>query len=451
MLRHRSARRSTYLYATITILASLLAPREARGWWGREHRAIGTEAYVAACNRLADRKDRDAQTAQRYAIACGNLQITSLLYGQGTAVSGDWVSEPNELASATGAILALRRTNYYRLALTNSAHFHPLATREWRAFHKQAIAAALAASRMQGAEQIEGFEQAFTQSAFGDHFLQDCFAAGHMGFNRPASSAAAAKVFHDEWNARGRRVANRRGEVWVTHGDGLLDKAENREARRRVVAATTESVYGVLVAFVLGERDPAADLAVWQEVPYTIDDEELLPTFESLFGGSETLTRPGALPLLAVKRPAFKDGVLGAWSSFTMSFDDDEHPIGSLVFGGDLLIPRIGTRFEAGAGIAFEDDLDNVRFAADGGFVKRIGLSVDGLLSHELDLGALVIVGGDVDVIARLSYRLNLEAGHWILRPEVGPAFDVRATEIGFYVGFGVLKTLSAAGGGGFY
>jgi hypothetical protein len=121
------------------------------------------------------------------------------------------------------------------------------------------------------------------------------------------------------------------------------------------------------------------------------------------------------------------------------------------VFGGDLLIPRIGTRFEAGAGIAFENDANNLRFAADGGFVKRVGLSVDGLISHELDLGALVIVGGDVDVIARLSYRLNLEAGHWMLRPEVGPAYDIRATELGFYVGFGVLRTLSAAGGGGFY
>lgn len=448
--RDGAAQAWRYLHAAL-IAVTLLAPREALGWAGREHRAVGAEAYIAACERLRDRANRDEQTAQRYLIACGNLQVTALLYGQGTAVSGDWVSEPNELASATGAIRAMKRTNYYRLALTNSAHFHPLATREWRDFHSAAIAHALAASRMQGAEQIQGFEQAFTESAFGDHFLQDCFAAGHMGFNRPASSAAASKVFHDEWNARGRRVTNRRGEVWFTNGDGRLDTPPNRDARRRVIAASTYSVYAVLVAFVLGERDGAADLAVWQEVPYTIEDQELLPAFEALFGGSETLTRPGALPLLAVKRPAYKDGVLGVWSSFALAFGEDAHAIGSLVFGGDLLIPRIRVRAEIGGGIAFEDELDAVRFAADGGLVKRFGLSVDGLISHEVDLGALLTVGSDVDLVLRASYRINIEAGEWLLRPEIGPAFDIAPREFGLYVGFGVLKALSAAGGGGFY
>lgn len=450
IFRRAATSSSGYLHATVFAL-TLLASREALGWAGREHRAIGTEAYIAACERLADRANRDEQTAQRYSVACSNLQVTALLYGQGSAVSGDWVSEPNELVSATGAIRALKRTNYYRLALTNSAHFHPLATREWRDFHSLAIATALAASRMQGAEQIQGFEQAFTESAFGDHFLQDCFAAGHMGFNRPASSAGASKVFHDEWNARGRRVTNRRGETWFTNGDGRLDTPANRDARRRVIAATTSSVYAVLVAFIFGERDPAADFAVWQEVPYTIDDQELLPAVEALFGGSETLARPGALPLLAVKRPASKDGVLGAWSSFALAFGHDDHAIGSLVFGGDLLIPRIGVRAEVGGGIAFEDELDAVRFAVDAGVVRRFGLSFDGLISHEVDVGALVTIGSDVDAVVRASYRVNIEAAEWLLRPEIGPAVDIASQEAGLYVGFGILKVLNAAGGGGFY
>jgi hypothetical protein len=349
-----------------------------------------------------------------------------------------------------GASVATSKTNYLRLALRNGSHFHPQATREWREIHAQAITEALAASQMQGVLQFEAFETAFAHSAFADHFLQDCFASGHMGFNRPASSAAASLVFHDTWNKHGRRVVNRRGEAWLTYGDSYLDIPGNSDNRRRIVAASTESVYGVLVAFVLGERDPAPDYVVWAEVPYTIDDEELMPTLHSLFGGTELLKRPGQLPLLAVKRPAKKDGVLGVWSTFTMSFDTD-HPIGAIVFGGDLLIPGLSTRFEGGIGLGVDDSDSHVAFAADGGFIKTLGLTWDGLLSHEIDAGALLTAGADVNFVLRLGYRVNLEAGDWLLRPEFGPAYLTTADEWGFYVAFGISKTMSASGGGGFY
>jgi hypothetical protein len=438
---------------TIIVCAIVLAaPRDAVCWRMAEHRAIGAESYMAACKRLAAAKERDAGTRRRYEVACGNLNTTAFVYGQGTSVGGDFVSEPGELLSMLGASTATSRANYYRLALTNGAHFHPTATREWREIHKDAIEGALAASREVGVEQLQAFEVAFAESAFADHFLQDAFAAGHMGFDRPGSSVAASKVFHDEWNERGRRVANRRGDVWITYGDGYLDIPQNRDARRRVVAASTDSVYGVVAAFVLGARDPEADYEVWREVPLAIDDQELLPTFESLFRGSEVLTRPTMLPLLAVKRRAEKDGVLGAWSSFTMGFQDDDHPIGALVFGGDLLLPGLGTRVEVGVGLALEESARHVRFAADGGFVRGVALSFHGLVSHEIDVGVLVVASlADVDVVPRITYRLNVEAGDWLLRPEVGPAYDVSAGEFGFYVGVGILKVLGASGGGGFY
>jgi hypothetical protein len=60
------------------------------------------------------------------------------------------------------------------------------------------------------------------ENAFADHYLQDSYASGHMGFNRRASSAAAAKVFHDYWNRRGRVVSNRAGARWLAYGDGRL-------------------------------------------------------------------------------------------------------------------------------------------------------------------------------------------------------------------------------------
>ena len=47
-------------------------------------------------------KDRDPQTASRYEIACGNLNMQALMYGQGTTVSGDFLGDPNDFVTALG-------------------------------------------------------------------------------------------------------------------------------------------------------------------------------------------------------------------------------------------------------------------------------------------------------------------------------------------------------------
>ncbi|MCV4784523.1 hypothetical protein OFM36_34315, partial [Escherichia coli] len=85
----------------------------------------------------------------------------------------------------------------------------------------------------------------------------------------------------------------------------------------------------------------------------------------------------------------------------------------------------IGLRIEGGVGIAFEDSFRHPRFAAHGGVGRGPAPSFDGLISHEIDVGALVIAGDGAAAIARISYRLNVEAGDWMLRPEVGPAYDI--------------------------
>lgn len=434
---------------TFVTFVGLLVPAAAHAWRSREHRAIGAEAYRATCERLEAVKDRDAATAARFALACDNLDVQALIYGQACNVSGDFSGAPGDLQTARGAARVPSRKNYLLLALTNTAHFQPLATREWRYFHRLALAEALAASREQGGAQIAAFEDAFYDAAFGDHFLQDSFAAGHLGFNRAASSAAASKGFHDVWNRRGRKVRNRNGDVWTTYGDGRLDTPENAAARAHVVAATTASVYGVIATFVLGAYDPAPDLAVWNEVAFTIEDGELLPDLETLFAGSATLARPEMLPLLSVQRPAVKDGVLGAWAVYSVRFDDDERQRAALVFGGDLIIPRLGVRAEVGAGIGFAGEVTAPRLALDAGIVRRLGLTQAGLISHELEAGTLLFIGGDVELRLRLSYRLNVEAGDWLLRVELGPTFDGETA--GLYSALGVSRVLSVAGGGGFF
>ena len=158
---------------------------------------------------------------------------------------------------------------------------------------------------------------AIFESAFADHYLQDSFAAGHMGFNRAASSAAAAKSFHDAWNARGRVATDRAGHRWVTFGDGRLDDPANEEGRRHLIEAATLSVRGVLTAFVLGARVPADEIAVWQILPFTIEAPELLADVAELFVKEKDAADRELVPLQLTIRPAYKDMVATAsfWSA----------------------------------------------------------------------------------------------------------------------------------------
>src|SRR5262249_17345775 len=146
------------------------------------------------------------------------------------------------------------------------------------------------------------------------------------------------------------------------------------------------------------------------------------------------------LPLVAVKRPALKDGLIGVWSPWAVTFEHASHPRGAIVFGGDLIVPGLGARGEVGAGIGFDGDIDKPRLAIDAGLVGTLGLSWSGLVSHEVDLGALFLISGDLDVTLRLEYRPTIEAGYWLLRLDLGPAFDVETTDFGLYVGIGLAR-----------
>ncbi len=149
----------------------------------------------------------------RFDRVCGaNLPVLARLYGDATAIAGDFLGDPSEFLSHAGAWRFHSNKSYYLLALENSAHFNPTSTRSWADYHQQAIAYALAGAAGEGLTTVEQFQLALFESAFADHYLQDSFAAGHMGFNRAASSAAAAKSFHDAWNARGRVATDRAGD-----------------------------------------------------------------------------------------------------------------------------------------------------------------------------------------------------------------------------------------------
>ena len=215
----------------------------ARAWGTREHQEIGTASYLAACARvereLTQSDGADPGVRERFEIACGPREQLARLYGDATAIAGDFVGHPSEVLSAHGAWRFSSRRYYYLLALENSEHFNPLSTESWRGVSRGcAHRSDPCRNRCRVCCRVDAWEQAARESAYADHLLQDSFAAGHMGFNRRGSSAAAAKSFHDYWNAHGRVVHDRAGQVWTAYGDGKLDDPANaawsqHRARRR--------------------------------------------------------------------------------------------------------------------------------------------------------------------------------------------------------------------------
>src|SRR5258705_4244149 len=190
------------------------------GWNYVEHVELGSESYANACKQLRDEVEgADAATMTRLEIACDNLELSAELYGQACALAGDRFNAPADFMSTSAGWKAASRKQYYGLALANSTHFHPYAPREWRRYHSQALDHALEASRHQGLDAVDGLQLALFENAFADHFLDDPFSAGHMGFNRAASSVAASLVYHDQWNGKGRVVRDRTGASWRTYGD----------------------------------------------------------------------------------------------------------------------------------------------------------------------------------------------------------------------------------------
>src|SRR4051812_39873000 len=110
------------------------------GWDYVEHLTLGSESYRAACEALRAEigTSGDKALRTRLDIACDNLEITSQLYGQATALAGDRFGKPADFISTHAGWKAASRKQYYALALANTTHFHPYATREWWRYHDQA-------------------------------------------------------------------------------------------------------------------------------------------------------------------------------------------------------------------------------------------------------------------------------------------------------------------------
>jgi hypothetical protein len=437
----------------LLVAAGVLVPATAAGWGTAEHQQLGRTAYAQACQEIAAavaaRASRERGVGNRAEMACGrNAAALADIYGDATALAGDFLGEPSEFLSQAGAWRFKSNTSYWLLALENSAHFNPMATQSWADFHGKAVDEALAGARAEGLETVRRFQLALQESAFADHFLHDSFAAGHMGFNRTASSAAAAKSFHDTWNERGRVVSDRNGDRWITFGDGRLNRPDNQDGRRHVQAAATGSVRHVLRAFVFRQRDPDEELAVLGALPFTIQAPELNVDVVDLLAGEEGPADGQLVPLIKAIRPVRKDTVLAAsiWSA--APFSDASDAVVATVAGLELAVPRVPAQSYLGAGGTWREPGGTHSLVAETGLLFPIGLAFSGLVSHELNATVSWLFRRGVSLVVHAEYQLNVELGDVLINVNVGLAEFLRERRTGWYAAFGVGYTFSAAGGG---
>ena len=419
----------------------------AAAWNYVEHVALGSESYGRACEDLrAELEGASAEVMTRLEIACDNLDIAAELYGQACALAGDRFNAPADFLSTTAGWKAASRKQYLGLALANSTHFHPYAPREWRRYHASAVDRARAAATSEGLDAVDGLQVALFDSAFADHFLHDSFSAGHMGFNRSASSVAASLAYHDQWNGKGRIVRDRAGRSWRMYGDGHLDDDKNAEGRRHAVEVATMSIEAVLRIFVTGVVDRDSELDIWRALPFVIEAPETPSLTDRLLDGDGE--GDDLHPLGAINWPARKDRVVDMRTLVTGPLQGAT-PVTTVLFGYHLSLPLVSTRAHVGVGATIPHGERDFHFAADIGFTAQLGLTNDGILDHQLGAGALW--EADPDEPAGCvwgGYLLNAEIGRTVVSLQVGPAFVFPEREIGFAVSVGFARVLSAAGGG---
>ena len=447
----RTRTRSWFVVASLALGLVGVSP-PARAWGTREHQEIGTASYLAACARV-ERAISPAEGAgedvrERFEIACGPRDQLARLYGDATAIAGDFVGHPSEVLSAHGAWRFSSRRYYYLLALENSEHFNPLSTESWREFHEAALAEAIRGADAQGLPRVDAWEQAVRENAYADHLLQDSFAAGHMGFNRRGSSAAAAKGFHDYWNVHGRVVHDRAGQVWTTYGDGKLADPVNAAGMRHVRDAATSSVHDVVLTFVLGCRHPELGLETWRALPFTIEAPALLVGTEGLILGHSTSRDFDQIPLAAAVLPARKDTVGQAAVWFAAPFSGDLTVAATA--NVQLAVPILPAQASFGAGATIDQPNGGHSAVAEFGLVAPLGLSADGLISHQAAVAVSLLFGKPVATIIHAEYQGSIELGTALLVCPLGLAEFFPQARTGWYAALGLGWVFSAAGGGAF-
>ncbi len=445
----------------ISLLLLAVAGAPALAYDQDEHERIGRDSYVAACEHLSDDAspwDPPGQ-AERLALVCGHVDTQAELFGQMTALAGDFARSPDELRTAEGRRRLNSVQHFLWLALGNDAHFFPEAPRVWAQWHQVALDEALQAASEDGLQRVATIDDAVLVMAFGAHFLHDSHASGHMGIDRASSSAGASHTFHDYWNRKGRTVRDRLGEQWVTFGDGQLGKEAAAPGQGRMMETATMAIEDVLRTFVEGQPDPSRQVQVWERLPYELVDAS---TFfvQGVLLPSVQVPRDAIEPVDAFRRPARVSLAFETWFTTNRVVTDKDkiEPLSGMLVGAGFAFPIESVPMRAYAGVGVGRSGGGGGALVGLGYILPLGRSVMGAWEHDLLFGTDLQLGGAAPLSAsswHLGYRGQLEFGRFLLRGSAGPALiypsewlQLGEGAVGWYLTFGAGVVLGVSSSG---
>jgi hypothetical protein len=348
--------------------------------------------------------------------------------GEWSALAADHTETPEQLTSIRLSDMVVDYGLFTRIVTTNYRHFQPSSMISWRADHAKALELAVAAAKLAGIAATEQFESALATESFAQHYLQDSFAAGHMAFNRVASSNAAALTYHDQMSKQGRCVANERDEQWYTYGDNYLDRSPT--GKDHVIAAAYISFYDVIEAFVTGEQHSENARLVWTKAPAFVDESITTPqmcgkTPNYYWKPLRSINRPAESVLTfemasvvdsSIYRPAPRAITIGLSQDFIYTIPIGYRQIENRIFiNVGTTVSQIGAR----------------SYIGQYGYVWHFATSLHGTLTHEVGFGQVYFNKPRDDQYSayhnwssHLLYAMNVEMGRVYLRFIIGPAWD---------------------------
>jgi hypothetical protein len=321
-------------------------------------------------------------------------------------------------ASSNNAHFLLARPNvamdseaYVRLALSPKSEVNTLATYAW--YHLRALdrARSIARGLVPAEARVDAVRAALADEAFGFHFLEDSFAAGHVAGNWGRTTVR--KGTHDFYNERGLALTTWNGDRFVGQGDAFMKPADADRAANAVrdsLAQLVDSFEGKVA--LTGTDDPnyreANSFNVCKEAGFPAaagtraDIKLLVPILLQ--------TPVPGLGVGAGELPRFRSE-LGAFIGLSTGFR------------GGVLTHGFGPR-EAGA-----------NFTSDIELAARAGLGLDGILNDSSDGLVFVELGvrednhaiGAATVPGRGAITARLRMPFWLFPGDVALAAPVLA------------------------
>ncbi|TDR16372.1 hypothetical protein [Marinicella litoralis] len=245
------------IWLIFILILSLTISIDGHAWKYNEHAYITYQAYDSACAAIKG-QIKNRKQIEDYAAYCENPLI-KLCFSHMVALSGDWVADYekisinkdskflnngtslncSDLSNIEGSdeiikitsdnkvdsshvifqdVLTNTKTKAFlqwaKLVSDNETHFQPRSVLQWNKWTDEAYSLV---------ENQQDMQVTMAAKAFGLHFLEDSFSAGHNGLNRSLRRHNYDQAYHDGFNHTGMLLESFENKFYV-YGDSNLDQ-----------------------------------------------------------------------------------------------------------------------------------------------------------------------------------------------------------------------------------